>query len=63
MFAHGERRVHEEHALVRPLGKIARFGRVVSQIAFELFEDIFERRRFFDALLHRKAQPVRLPGS
>ena len=42
MFAHGERRVHEEHALVRPFCKIARFGRVVSQIAFELFKDIFE---------------------
>mgnify|MGYP006916595373 CR=1 FL=1 len=61
MLAHGERRVHEEHALVRPLGEIARPGRVEAQVAFELLEDIFERRRFFNAFLHRKAQPVRLP--
>ena len=59
--AHGQGRVQQQHALFGPLGKIARAWQGAAQLVVQFFEDIYERRGHGHALLHRKAQPVRLP--
>ena len=59
--AHGQRGVEEQNALLCPLGQVARFGDFAPDVVAQFLKDVDERRGRLNALLHRKAQSVRLP--
>ena len=60
--AHGERGVEQQHSAAGPRLQVAVPWWLHTEIVAQLFEDVGERRRHRDAVLHREAQAVRLPG-
>ena len=60
MRAHGEDGVEHEHALPGPGAQIAVVRAGVAVFVVELAKDVHQRRRWFDAPAHRKAETVRL---
>lgn len=56
--AHGQGGVHEKDAFLRPFRQIARLRDAAADVRFQLLEDIFERGRFFNAVLYGKTQPM-----
>ena len=63
MRLHGKDGVKKKHALPCPTGQIAVFCRRNREVHFQLLIDILQRRREGNAVRHREAEAVGLPGA
>ena len=59
--AHGQHRVEEQHALLRPRSQVAVVRNRRADVVPQFFENILQRRRCRHPRLHREAEAVRLP--
>ena len=59
--ADGEHGIQKQHAVLRPASEITAFGRLKADVVLQLLENIDQRRRLGNPVLHREAEPMRLP--
>ena len=60
MGSYRQRSIQQQHALLCPTGQIARGGNRCTKIGLNLLEDILQRGRELDTILHGETQSVRL---
>ena len=60
MCPHGKRSIEQQHALLSPSREVARGGNGRPEVIVYLLENILQRGRKGDTVLHREAQSVRL---
>ena len=59
-FTNRQRGIEQKHSLIRPMGQVSILRIGPSKICFQLLEDIYQRRRVSDSLMHGKTQSIGL---
>lgn len=63
MRPHSQRGIEQQYALLSPAGQIARSRNVGSYVILDFLEDIHQRRRKRNTVVHRKAKTMGLSRS